>query len=72
MDFSPSALFASLLVSSVGFALLRYGKKQARAPQLIVGLLLTVGPYFVATAALTYGLAAVAIGGLWWAVRMGW
>ncbi len=47
MDFSPEALMASLLVSSVGFSLFLYGKKQLRAPQLVVGLALMGFPYFV-------------------------
>ena len=35
MDLSASTLFASLFVSSIGFGLFLYGKKQARIPQLV-------------------------------------
>ena len=50
MDFGANALLACLLVSSVGFVLLVYGKKMSRPPQLGVGILLLVFPYFVSGA----------------------
>jgi hypothetical protein len=45
--FTSASLFAALVVSSVGLGLAGYGKKMARLPQLVVGLLLLVYPYFV-------------------------
>jgi len=72
MDLSAPALIAGLIVSLVGFVLFRYGKKQVRAPQMVAGVMLMVGPYFTATATLTWGLGAVVIGALWWVVRIGW
>lgn len=47
MGDSGVALFASLLVSTVGCGLFIYGKKQRRAPQLAAGLALMGGPYFL-------------------------
>ena len=71
MDISIGALVAGFLVSTIGFSLLLYGKKQARIPQLIVGCLMLVAP-FVVPGALWISVAGVAaIGGLWFAVRMG-
>lgn len=72
MDFSPSSLFASLLVSTIGFVLFRYGRKQERAPQMVAGVVMMVGPYFTASALFTGVLGAAALGGLWWALRIGW
>ncbi len=72
MSFDPSSLFIELVVSSVGFVLLIYGKKQQRWPQAVAGLLLMVYPYFVENWAAMAGIGAVICGGLWWVVRAGY
>jgi hypothetical protein len=65
-------LFASLIVSAVGFVLLHYGRKMARPPHVIAGVGMLVYPYFVpgvvANALIAVGVLAV----LWLAVRLGW
>jgi hypothetical protein len=72
MSFDASSLLAGLLVSSIGFVLLSYGKKMSRPPQLIAGLLLLVYPYFVPGVLLTLLIAAVLLGLLWVAVKQGY
>jgi len=69
---SGNQLMASLLVSSVGFVLFVYGRKLARAPQLVAGLALMVYPYFVPSAAVTLIVAGALVAALWLAVRLGW
>lgn len=71
MDFSAGALFASLVVSSIGFALFLYGKREQRWPQLVGGMLLMGGPYFTGSALATCALGAVVGCALWLAVRAG-
>lgn len=71
-DDDGSALLASLLVSLIGGALLVYGKKQVRIPQMVVGAALALFPYFVSNALLILGIALVLCLGLWLAVRWGW
>jgi hypothetical protein len=39
---TPGWIFASLIVSSVGFIVFNYGRKMARIPQLIVGLTMLI------------------------------
>ncbi len=72
MSFDPSTLFVSLMTSAIGYALFSYGRKQARIPQVIGGLLLMVYPYFVSslTSMLVIGILITA--GVWLAVRSGW
>ena len=72
MSLDPIVLFLSIVVGSVGLALFIYGKKNARLPQLIVGLALMVFPYFTSTAAPLAGIAGLLVVALWWAVRAGW
>lgn len=72
MGLDANSLLASLLVSSIGFVLLVYGKKMARAPQLITGLILLVYPYFVSGALFILLIGAALLGLLWFLVRMGW
>jgi hypothetical protein len=72
MSFDGPTLIAGLLVSSIGFVLLSYGKKMSRPPHLLAGLILLVYPYFVPGAILTLVIAAVLLGLLWFAVKMGY
>ena len=69
MSFDGPTLIAGLLVSSIGFVLLSYGKKMSRPPHMLAGLILLVYPYFVPGAILTLIIAAVLLGLLWFAVK---
>ena len=71
MDLETSSLIASLIVSSVGFVVLGYGKRQQRVPQVVVGLALLVFPYFVPSVPMMAGIAAALLAGLWLAIRFG-
>jgi hypothetical protein len=72
VDFSPSSLFASLIISSVGFVLFIYGRKQTRGPQLVAGIVLMLFPYAVPGALWMVLVAALILGLLWMALRAGW
>lgn len=58
-----------LLVSSVGFVLLSYGRKLARPPQLVAGVVLLLVPYVVPTI-LWLLFATVLVIALMWAALM--
>ncbi|MES1205858.1 MAG: hypothetical protein ABUS79_07970 [Pseudomonadota bacterium] len=72
MHLDAGWLFASLIVSAVGFILLHYGRKMARVPHVVAGVALMLYPYFVpgalANALIAVGVLAI----LWLAVRLGW
>ena len=72
MSFNPASLFVSLLAGSVGLVLFVYGKKQGRMPQLAIGLVFMVYPYFVESAAVLAAIGLVLGGGLWWMIQLGW
>jgi hypothetical protein len=72
MSFSPSLLFLSLVAGTIGLALLAYGKKQARLPHVVVGVLFMVYPYFTPTAVSMLVVGALLGAGLWWVIRLGW
>ena len=44
---STGTIIAGFIVSTVGLSFFLYGKKQARVPQLILGVLLMVCPFVV-------------------------
>jgi hypothetical protein len=71
MDLETSSLIASLVVSSIGFVVFVYGKRQQRVPQIVVGLVLMGFPYLVPDVLLMTSIAAVLLIGLWLAVRFG-
>ncbi len=71
MELSGPHLLASLIVSTVGFSTFLFGKKQRRMPQLLGGLLLMGCPYFIASAALIYGVGGATSAGIWLASRSG-
>lgn len=68
---STAEIIVGFVVSTLGFSFFIYGKKQVRPPQLILGMILMVCPFF-ATPVWTTGIAAAAIAGLWLAVRAGY
>ena len=71
MALDANSLLLSLAIGSVGFVFFMYGKRQARLPQMITGVVLMVFPYFV-TNLLAMGLVAVVVVGLFWlAIRLG-
>jgi hypothetical protein len=72
VDFDANTLFASLAVGSAGFVCFAYGKKQARVPQMLAGVILMAYPYFVSNVWLMLGIGALVLGALWLAVRLGW
>jgi hypothetical protein len=67
-----SALLASLFISSIGMVMFLYGKKQARIPQMVVGLVLIVFTYFLSSIAWMFVIAAALVGLLWLTLRLGW
>jgi len=71
MDFSFAGLMAALVVSSVGFGLFLYGKKQRRPPQLIVGLAMMIAPYLGGEPLLVWGVGTGLVLALFLAVRAG-
>jgi hypothetical protein len=71
MDLEPSSVIASLIVSSIGFVVLVYGKRQQRVPHVIVGLVLMGFPYLVPDVRVMASIAAAALLGLWLATRLG-
>ena len=71
MDLSFSGILSSFLVSSIGYVLFHYGRKSARFPQLVSGLVLMVFPVFVPGVAWTLGIAGAVLGLLWAGLRTG-
>jgi hypothetical protein len=71
MDISTSSLVAGFLVSTVGFSLFLYGKKQVRLPQLVAGGLLMLLPFVLQDALWMSVVSAASIAGLWLTVRAG-
>jgi hypothetical protein len=69
--FTTASLIASFVVSSIGFVLLAYGRKLARPPQLVVGLVLLVYPYFVPALVPMVVIAAGLLAALWVALQRG-
>lgn len=72
MHLDAGWLFASLIVSAVGFILLHYGRKMARIPHVLAGVALLIYPYFVPGVVATLVIAAGVCGVLALAVRLGW
>jgi hypothetical protein len=72
MDFDAGALIAGLAVSAIGFVCFSYGKKMSRAPQLGVGLVLMVFPYFASSALAIALIATGLLFGLWLLVKGGY
>jgi hypothetical protein len=71
MSLDPGSLITSLLVSGVGFVLFEYGRRMRRTPQIAVGLVLLIFPYFVTNVFAMLGIAAVLLVLLWLGLMRG-
>jgi hypothetical protein len=69
--FTAGSLYASIVVSGIGLVLTSYGKKLARPPQLVAGLVMLVYPYFVPRVAPMLIVAGVLLAAMWLAIRRG-
>jgi hypothetical protein len=65
------SLLVSLFLGLLGMGLFMYGKKQGRAPHLVVGLVLLVYPWFGLGWLLNAVIGAVLIGLLVLVTRLG-
>jgi hypothetical protein len=72
MSFDPWSILLSFTAGSIGLVLLMYGKKQARIPHLVWGVLFIVYPYLVPSASWMLAIGAGLGVGLWWVIRLGW
>lgn len=72
MDFSVGSVFASLIVSTAGFGLFRYGKRAEREPQFIAGIALMVFPMFVPGVAWMVTIAVALLAAMLVALRAGY
>jgi hypothetical protein len=72
MTLDGNSLLAGFAVSTVGFGFFMYGKKQARPPQILFGLVSLVYPYFVAGPAWIFGIFAALLAAMGLALRLGW
>jgi hypothetical protein len=70
MSFDPESLLASLLVSSIGFVLFRYGRKQSRVPQTLIGISMLVYPYFISSVIWMLAVCALLLALLWLLVHL--
>jgi hypothetical protein len=71
-DLDTNWLFLSLIPSGVGFVLFVYGKKQARMPHLVAGLVFMIYPMLATTVTSLLVVGGVTTAALWYAVRAGW
>lgn len=72
MSMDLNAMLLSLIPSGIGFVLFVYGKKQARWPHMVAGILLMAYPYFTDTVLSMIAVGAAIGGALWMALQMGW
>jgi hypothetical protein len=72
MSLDPGSLFLSILISVVGMGFVIYGKRQRRAPQLVVGVVLMGYGYFVSSVVWMLVIAAALLVALWSVIRLGW
>lgn len=68
---APAYLLVGLIVSSVGFVMFMYGKKQHRPVQLAAGLLLLLFPFFLRDAAMLGLASGVVCIVVWVSVKAG-
>jgi len=68
---SGNFLLSSVIIGSVGMGLFMYGKRQRRAPHLVVGIVLMAYTYFVPSVPLMIAIAIALVGLLYLARYLG-
>ena len=71
MSLDPTYLMASLFVSGVGYVFFSYGRKQRRFPQITVGMIMLVYPYFVSDVTLMLAVMVGLIALVWGMTKLG-
>ena len=71
MSIDGGSLFASFIVSGIGFVLFEYGRRMKRPPQVGIGLTLMIFPYFVSNLWAMFGIALGLLVVLWVALMRG-
>ncbi|MBZ5640824.1 MAG: amino acid transport protein [Acidobacteriia bacterium] len=71
MNLDPAWLFLSLITGAIGLALFVYGKRNARWPQIVIGLLFMVYPYFTTSISSLVIVGVFLSGVLWYLLRTG-
>jgi hypothetical protein len=71
MDRASASLVLSMLIGTVGFALLVYGKKQSRLPHALAGIAMVAYPYFIDSPWVMGGIASALALALALAIRAG-
>jgi len=71
MSLDGGSLLASFVVSGIGFVLFEYGRRMKRVPQIGVGLVMLIYPYFIANTWAMLGVALVLVVLLWLALARG-
>ena len=66
---STEEIIAAFAVSTVGFSLFLFGKKQQRLPQLVVGMLMMASPFVVRDPVVVSITAVVLLIGMRVAIR---
>ena len=67
----PNYLVVALLVSSIGFVMFMYGKKQRRPLQFAGGLTLLIFPYFLHNVLWMSVVTVLICAAVWGGVKMG-
>ncbi len=65
-------IIVGFLLGTIGFSFFIYGKKQARLPQLVAGIVLMLLPLFTASAVWLAAAGVGVLGGLVFAVKRQW
>ena len=71
MNLDPAWLFLSLITGAIGLALFVYGTRSARWPQIVIGLLFMVYPYFTTSISSLVLVGVFLSGVLWYLLRTG-
>lgn len=72
MNLSANSLLLGAFISLVGMALLLYGRKAARGPHIVVGLVLIVYPYFIGSLVIEVVIGVLLLVGLALVSRLGY
>ncbi|MCB9868917.1 MAG: hypothetical protein H6837_03615 [Planctomycetes bacterium] len=72
LSLDPGYVIAGFVLSTIGFSVFLYGKRQLRVPQLVAGMLLMAIPLALHNPWLLAAAGTTVVAALWGCVRAGW
>jgi len=69
LNLSPSAIFANLLFSAIGYYFFRHGRRESEIKIVVLGIVLMIYPYFFDSTKALWAIGLILTGIGYWEIK---